>query len=173
MQYQQDRADLAPARSLLAPSVTGYGNLGGLNGADAQTAAIGQVEQSPLYQRLIANGTEALLQNNSATGSLRGGDFRGASADFRADTLVNAIQQQLGIFNNGINAGMGGTTAGIAAGDNLTGQIAQNYMQQGQNQASGYLTRAGITAGLYNNIGSGLGNLASQIPGLGFLGKLF
>jgi hypothetical protein len=45
----------------------------GLNGPEAQQAAISSIESSPEFTSLIKQGEEAILQNASATGGLRGG----------------------------------------------------------------------------------------------------
>ena len=94
--------------------LTAYNTLLGLGGADAQQAAIDQLQQSPFYQSLYRRGEEALLQNASATGGLRGGNTQRSLADFGADTLATTIDRQLqglgGLAQMGYGtaSGMGG-----------------------------------------------------------------
>jgi len=70
---------------LMSPYVTaGAGALGqqqailGLQGAEAQKAAYTGIEQSPEFLAMKQQGENALLQQASATGGLRGGNIQGA-----------------------------------------------------------------------------------------------
>jgi hypothetical protein len=71
------------------------GDLLGLHGGAAQQGGIDAIMASPYYKSLYNNGLEANLQNASATGGLRGGNEGRSLANFGADTLAAAIQQQL------------------------------------------------------------------------------
>jgi hypothetical protein len=59
----------------------------GLSGPEAQQEYVAQQEQSPAFQALARQQEEALLQNASATGGLRGGNVQGALAQFRPALL--------------------------------------------------------------------------------------
>lgn len=48
----------------------------GLSGPEAQQAYVTEQEQSPIFQALARQQEEAILQNASATGGLRGGGGR-------------------------------------------------------------------------------------------------
>src|SRR3982750_1551584 len=94
----EQRANLATTQGYYQPFLSagttalgGYGNLLGSNGADAQQAAIDQLRASPGYQSLYRQGEEAVLQNASATGGIRGGNTQRSLADFGADTLATTI----------------------------------------------------------------------------------
>jgi len=66
----------------------------GLRGAPEQQAAIGALEKSPLFQSSVRQGEEALLQQASATGGLRGGNIQAALAQFRPAMLQEQIARQ-------------------------------------------------------------------------------
>lgn len=177
-QYDTTRADYEPWRTTGVEALGDQSDLLGLNGADAQTAAIEALQASPMYQSLYRNGLEANLQNASATGGIRGGNEVRSLADFGADTLsttiMNQLQQLGGLSGSGLQA-TGGTAA---SGDAITQAISQLLGQQGQVRAGGILTRGGITNSMWNNAGSALDSAVSSIfggiPGIGStIGKLF
>lgn len=86
----------------------------GLSGQDAQQAAISALEASPQFTSMVQQGENAMLQNASATGGLRGGNTQAAMAQFRPQMLSQVIQQQMGNYQN--LAGMGMNAAGQSAG---------------------------------------------------------
>ena len=176
-QYDTTRSDYEPYRTTGVDALGDQADLLGLNGAEAQAAAIEALRGSPLYESLYRNGEEAVLQNAAATGGIRGGNTQRGLADFGADTLSSTIMNQLrelgGIAGTGLQA-TGGTAA---SGDALTAQIASILGQQGQVRAGGLLTRGGINSSMWQNAGAGLdsaiGSILGGIPGLGGLSKLF
>jgi len=128
----------------------------GLNGADAQGGAIAGLEESPLFQALLRQGQEGYLQAGSATGDLRGGNLRDVMADFRGDTLAEAIQQQLA--NLGALSGSGLNAAG------MSGQIGYGY----NNSIADLINRVGGIKGGSILAQRGIGNsLANQQALLG------
>ena len=66
----------------------------GLRGPEEQAAFVAQQEQSPIFQALARQGEEAMLQQASATGGLRGGNLQGALAQFRPALLNQFLTQQ-------------------------------------------------------------------------------
>lgn len=108
---------------------------GGL-GPEAQASAIRSIEQSPQMQAMIQQGENAMLQNASATGGLRGGNLQAAMAQFRPQLLAGLIDQQYGRLG-GLST-MGGQSAQNLA--SLGGQTSQNLASLGgqtaQNLAS-------------------------------------
>lgn len=145
-------------------------------GPGAQQAAIAQLQNSPLYQSLFRTGQEAVLQNGSATGGLRGGNIQNSLANFGSDTLTKVIQQQLanlgGVAGNGLSAASG--QAG--AQGNTSATIAQLMSQIGDTNAGGILQRGAINANTINGVAKGLGSL-TEGGGIGKIiggiGKLF
>jgi len=176
-QFDLTRSDYSPALQLLAPSIDGLRNLTGLNGDEALQTGLDSIKAGPLYQNMYRTGEEALLQNASATGGLRGGNMQGGLADFGADTLQRALLQQLSSYGNLANLGMGATDSASTFGANAANSIANRYGNMGQIQAGGILTRGGINSQLWNNAGSFADSRASSfMPSSGpmsFLGKLF
>jgi hypothetical protein len=127
--------------------------LAGLRGPEAQQAAISQVEQSPFLQAQIQQGEEAMLQNASATGGLRGGNIQAALAQFRPQMLQQAIEQQYGRLGGFAGTGLGVTEqlyrGGQASAANqasaagtMGSNVANLLQQQGAAQAGGALGRA-------------------------------
>lgn len=159
----EQRRQFDRVQELLAPYVDageqglmGQMNLAGLGGAEAQQAAIDQIMQGPEFQNLTQQGEEAILQNASATGGLRGGNTQAALAQFRPSVLSGLINQQYGRLG-GI-AGMGqASAAGVGAAGMQTGQNVAGLMQQsGAAQAGGALAQ-----------GQAWGNVLGQVGQLG------
>jgi len=111
----------------------------GLAGPDAQAAAIKQIEMSPQFTSIVQQGENAMLQNASATGGLRGGNTQAALAQFRPNVLSGLIQQQYqnlgGLTSLGANAAAGVGNAGMQTGANVSNLI----QQQGAATAGGQI----------------------------------
>ena len=88
---QQLNKTLQPWRKAGKLGLSGQLDILGLNGADAQQASIDALEKSPQFTALVKNGEEAMLQNASATGGLRGGNTQAALAQFRPQMLSQLI----------------------------------------------------------------------------------
>ena len=127
--------------------------LAGLQGPEAQQAAISQIESSPFLQSQIEQGERALLQRASATGGLRGGNLQAALAQFRPQMLQQAIEQQYGRLGGFAGTGLGVTealyrggqaaAAGQASQAGALGQgVAGLLQQQGAARAGGQLAGA-------------------------------
>ena len=147
---EEQRAAREEMRTLLNPYVAAGGSALqgqmaalGLAGPEEQQAFVSGQEQSPFFQSLAQQGEEAILQNASATGGLRGGNVQGALAQFRPALLNQFLEQQYGRLG-------GMTTLGqqSAAGVGSAGM-------QTANQISGNLT----------NIGTGFRNIGSYQSG--------
>lgn len=117
--------------------------LAGLEGPEKQREAINALASNPEFLALTRQGEEAMLQQASATGGLRGGNIQGALAQYRPQMLQGYIDQQYGR--------LGGLTA-------LGQTTGQNIAQMGQSSATGQATaglRTGADiAGLYSDIGA-------------------
>jgi len=140
----------------------------GLAGPEAQAAAIRNIEMSPQFTSMVAQGENAMLQNASATGGLRGGNTQAALAQFRPNLLSGLIQQQYqnlgGLTTTGANAAAGVGSAGMQTGANV-GNLLQ---QQGAATAGGqiaagqsYLPQALATGlGVFKGLGGTFGQPA-------------
>ena len=143
-------------------------------GFDAQQQFVSQIEGSPVFQGLVRQGEQGILQNASATGGLRGGNVQGALAQFRPAMLNQQIQQQLanfqGIASLGQNAAVGTGNAGLQTGQNIAGFMqdsgqARAYGALGQGQAlAGGLSALGGLAGTAFGGGLNAGRIASLAP---------
>jgi hypothetical protein len=165
-QYQTTRQDYMPytqagvgAIGELSNMITGYG--------DDPLALAERLKSNPLYGALYRNGEEALLQNASATGGLRGGDTQRGLADFGADTLGAVYNSQLSNLYNLSNLGLGATGSVANAGMNATNNVTSLVGNIGQAQATNYLTKGGINAANWQNAGSFLDGLTGAFAGGG------
>jgi hypothetical protein len=131
----------------------------GLSGPEAQQEFVTQQEQSPFFQSLARQGEEAILQNASATGGLRGGNVQGALAQFRPALLNQFLEQQYGRLGGMTNLGQASAVGVGAAGMQSANQISNAYTQAGQ-------ARAASTLGQANAFNQALGTVAGQIPGM-------
>jgi hypothetical protein len=114
----------------------------GLQGPEAEQAAIERIRSGETFQALAGQGEEALLQRASATGGLRGGNIQGALAQFRPQLLSNLIEQQYGRLGGMTQLGQR-SAAGVGAAGMETGSNVSNLLaQQGAAQAGGELGQA-------------------------------
>jgi len=149
-QFDAMRELLKPYTQAGTPALAQQQALLGLSGTGAQQQAISGIESSPLFQAQLRQGQNAMLQNASATGGLRGGNIQGALAQFRPAMLSNAIEQQYarlgGMTALGQQSAAGVGTAGMQTGTN----VANLLQQQGAAQAGGTLGQAQAYSGLLN-----------------------
>lgn len=173
LSIEEQRRQFDAIQKILSPYVeAGTGSIGaqqallGLSGDAAQKKAIAGLESSPQFASLMKQGENAILQNASATGGLRGGNTQGALAQYRPQLLSQLIESQ---FNKlGTISGLGqASAAGQAAAAQNTGNAVSNALtQQGQAQAGNALAQGQAQAQMWGNIGSSIGNVAT-LKGLG------
>lgn len=125
-----------------------------MNGADAQSAGLVNIQNSPELAAIIRNGEEAVLQNASATGGLRGGNIQTGLANFRGDAFANQLQTQIARLAGLAGLGQGATDSVSSFGANKANNVSNLFGQMGQVRAGGLLTRGGINNQLWNNAGS-------------------
>jgi hypothetical protein len=133
------QAQLDPYTSAGADASQAQAALMGALGPEAQQAAMAELEGSPMFQGMVAQGEDAILQNASATGGLRGGNTQAALAQFRPQMLNQAIQQR---FQN-----LGGIAGrGLAAAQQGAGLATQGGNVAASNQLANYdLNRRFVT----------------------------
>ena len=143
---------LSPYTKAGTGSLTAQQDILGLNGAQAQLNAITGIERSPYFQATAKQGENAILQNASATGGLRGGNTQGALAQFRPALLNSLVQQQYqnlgGITSLGQNSAAQTGNAGMQSATNI-GSLLQ---QQGAAQAGGIIGQQNAQNQLIGNL---------------------
>jgi len=159
---------MQPFAAAGAPALQQQQALLGLAGPEAQRAAIEQISQSPEMQALTRQGEEAILQNASRTGGLRGGNVQAALAQFRPQLLSELINQQYGRLGGlttlGANTqqniaalGQGSAVGQASAGLQSSTNIANLLGQQGAALAGGQLAQGQAFGAIPSAIAGGLG----------------
>ena len=159
--------------NLMAPYVTaGTGALTqqqallGLGTPDAQQQAIAALESSPQFQALQQQGENALLQNASATGGLRGGNLQGALAQFRPALLSSLIEQQYSRLGGLSTLGQASAAGQGAQAGTLGANVANLLGQQGAATAGGQLARGAVPGQTFGQ----LLQIGGTIAGMGGFG---
>lgn len=132
-------------------------NLLGLNGFGAQQNAINDLQNSPFLQSMYRQAENALLQNASATGGLRGGNIQGALADNRMNMLNTAYQNQMQNLGNLVTLGQNSATNTGTNAMAMANNISNLNTNVGQAQAGYALARGQATQNLMGNVMGGLG----------------
>lgn len=149
-QFDRLQELLKPYVEAGTPALQAQQALLGLGGPEAQQQAVAGLEGSPLFQALARQGEEAMLQQASATGGLRGGNIQAALAQFRPQMLAQAIEDQYSRLG-GMTALGQQSAAGVgSAGMQLAGQIAGLLAQQGAARAGGTIGRASPFVNMFN-----------------------
>jgi hypothetical protein len=147
--------------------LTNYEVLAGTMGDSFQRGAIKSLADSPQFTSLAKQGENAILQNASATGGLRGGNTQAALAGFRENLLSKLIDQQLSRYGSlaqsGQNSAAGVGTAGMTMGANN----AQLMQQAGAAQAGGIVAGTNAITGAVGNIGGILAGRGTGTPTVG------
>lgn len=170
---EEQRRQFDAMQQLLAPFVQAGGSsinqqqaLLGLLGPEAQAEATAQIQSSPQFSAMTQQGENALLQNASATGGLRGGNIQAALAQFRPQQLSQAIQQQIGNLSGltqlGQASAAGQGAQGIGVGENIA-----NLLGQGASARAGGTIAAGNQ--WRNTLGS-IGDIAGSVIAAGKAG---
>ncbi len=156
---EEQRRQFDALIELMAPYVAaGEGAMGqqqaliGLQGQQAQQQAISGFEQSPIFQAMTRQGEEAILQQASATGGLRGGNVQAALSQFRPQVLNSLIEQQYnrlgGLATLGQASAAGQGAQGMASASNIGNLLAN----QGAAIAGGQLARGNVARQTFGDI---------------------
>ena len=157
-QFEAVRELLAPYTQAGLPALQQQQALLGLSGAEAQQAAISAIENQPGFQSMIQQGENALLQNASATGGLRGGNLQGAMAQFRPQMLSQAIQDQYSRLGGMTTLGQQ-SAAGVGSAGMQTGRgISDLLGQMGAARAGGILAQGKAQQQMLNALMQGAGS---------------
>lgn len=169
MGVEEQRRQFDALQALLKPysdaglsGLTGQQNLLGINGNAAQQAAINNINNSSEMQTYLKQGENAILQNASATGGLRGGNTQAALAQFRPQLLNQLINQRYqnlaGMTALGQNAAAGTGNAGMQTASN----ISNLYQQTGAAQAGAALANGQASANMWNGVTGAIGQVAGM-----------
>jgi hypothetical protein len=174
----EQRAAREEMRGLMQPflesgneGLGAYMNLLGLGeqGAAGQTEAVAGIENNPIFQALLRQGEQGMLQNASATGGLRGGNMQGALAQFRPGMLNQQINQQMDRYSNlatmGQNAAAGVGTAGMQSASSIASLLGE----AGAARAGGALA----SGNAWGSALGGIGGMMASPYGMKALGKMF
>lgn len=161
-QFEELKKLLAPYSAAGTQSLAQQSALVGLGGNAAQQSAIDQIKSSAMYDELNKQGQDAILQNASATGGLRGGNVQAALSQFSPQLLNQLIQQRYA--NLGGITSIGQNSAALAGNAGMqTGQaIANQYAQQGAAQAGSALAAGNAQSQLWNSVAQGLGTIGAK-----------
>lgn len=173
MGVEEQRRQFDAVQKLLKPyadaglsGLTGQQDLLGINGNTAQQAAINNINNSSEMQTYLQQGENAILQNASATGGIRGGNTQAALAQFRPHLLNQLINQRYqnlaGMTALGQNAAAGTGNAGMQTASN----ISNLYQQSGAAQAGAALAKGQASADMWNGVSQAIG----QISGMKMMG---
>lgn len=152
------------------PALEQQQTLLGLKGPEAEQAAIARLTGGETFKALAQQGENALLQQASATGGLRGGNIQAALGQFRPQLLSSLIEQQYGRLGGMTSMGQA-SAAGVGSAGMQTGTNIANLLgQQGAAEAGGILGEAKAYGQLFNLpaqfVGAQIG--AGKKPGFGF-----
>lgn len=161
-QFNTTNANLAPYRQFGQSALGPQGDLLGLNGNDAQQAAISSLQASPLYQSLFQNGQNTILANASATGGLRGGNTQTSLANFGRDTLATVIENQLNKLSGASAVGENAAAQTGTFGANSANAISSLLAEQGASNAGAALASGAASRGAISDIAGGIAGLANN-----------
>jgi hypothetical protein len=149
---------LSPFAAAGAPALQAQQAFLGLQGPEAERAAIERISGGETFRALAQQGEEALLQQASATGGLRGGNIQGALGQFRPALLASLIDQQY--------SRLGGMTA-------LGAETTDRLASLGQASAAGTGAAATSSGTAIANLLSGQGtSVANLLTGQGAAANL-
>ena len=169
-QFDEMRKLLQPYTEAGIPALEQQQTLLGLKGPEAEQAAIARLTGGETFKALAQQGENALLQQASATGGLRGGNIQAALGQFRPQLLSSLIEQQYGRLGGMTSMGQA-SAAGVGASGMETGTNIANLLgQQGAAEAGGILGEAKAYGQLFNLPGQFVGAQigAGKKPGFGF-----
>lgn len=136
-------------------------------GEGSQQEAIDALTNQDYFKTLLAQGEDALLQNASATGGLRGGNTQAALAQFRPSMIAQLVQQQLSNLGGITATGMQGAGTLAGASQNYANNIGQMQMGIGNAIANQALYKGSQPSGFQQALNTGL-QIAGVASGMGF-----
>jgi hypothetical protein len=143
---------MSPYVAAGVPALTAQQALVGLQGPEAEQAALERITGGSTFQELARQGEEALLQRASATGGLRGGNIQGALAQFRPQLLNQLIEQQYTQLGGLTNIGQASAVRQAAAGQQTGLNVANLLANQAAATAGGQVARGNVGRQTFGDI---------------------
>lgn len=171
-QFDTTQANFAPflgaGQNALSGANGGSGLLDflGLSGNDKQQAAYDSLRQSPAFTSLYNTGQDTILQNNAATGGLRGGNTQNSLANFGSNLLGTVLNQRLGDLGNLVNVGVGSANSLGSLGQQNANSVSTLLGQQGGAQAQASTAWLAALQGTLNQIGGNVGSGSGALSGI-------
>jgi hypothetical protein len=137
-------------------------DISGGNGPEAQQRAIQAIEMGPEFAALTRQGEEAILQNASATGGLRGGNVQASLAKFRPEVLSSLINQQYQRLGGLTQLGQASAGMQAANGQAFANNATQLFQNRGEAIAGSALARGAADANMWGNIAGSVGFAAGR-----------
>jgi len=163
---------MSPYVSAGVPALEQQMAMAGLRGPEAERQAIEAIAASPQLQALARQGEEAILQQASATGGLRGGNVQAALGQFRPQLLQQLIEQRYGqvadITDIGRVGAMTQAEGGLATGTN----IGNLLLGKGAAQAGGIMAQGQAQRMAFGDL-LGIGSFITGAGGITGLAKSF
>ena len=164
------QARFEEVQKLLDPFVEGgvgafgqMGALAGTKGNSAQAAAIEALKASPAFTSMQSAGQNAILQNASATGGLRGGNTQASLAQFDPALLASVIQDQYGRLGGLAQMGQASAAGVGSAGMQAQSQIAGLQQQTGAALAGKFLNAGQAQQNMIGSLFKGFGQIAGGV----------
>jgi hypothetical protein len=124
----------------------------GLSGPEAERAAIERISGGETFKALAAQGEEALLQQASATGGLRGGNVQAALSQFRPQVLNALIEQQYGRLGGFTTLGQASAAGQAGAGMTSASNISNLLANQAAATAGGQVARGNVGRQMFGDV---------------------
>lgn len=131
----------------------------GLNGYQQQQNFLDAMQNSPIFSGLMQQGENAILQNASATGGLRGGNTQLALSKFRPQLLNQLLDQQYSRLGGMTSLGQSGINTLGQLGANKSNAMAELFKGLGQSEASREHSLGKSEGNFFGNILGGVGGL--------------
>jgi len=162
----EQRRQFEAIQNLLKPyvesgktSLTAQMALAGLAGPESQQNAISQIENSPIFNSLVKQGEQGILQNASATGGLRGGNIQSVLAQYRPAMLKTEIEDQYNRLASISQLGQASAAGTATAGTQLSGNVSNLLLSAGNARAQQALLTGAADAKLWGSVGNAAGFL--------------
>jgi len=160
----------AAIQAELAAQQAGQPSLGTAD--EQQAAAVAKFENSPYFQAIVRQSEDAMLQNASATGGLRGGNTQDALSKNRPILLQQLIDKQLANLGGLTSLGQS-SAAGVGQAGLTTGQLVGGGLgTQGAAQAGGILGQSNANIGALGTIGGLFGAKTAGTNPFGNIGSI-